>query len=98
MHPSTLCIGADVHLDEIVLHAVDKADGHEVVQRFRVTNNLPGAQSAAATIAQTATQGGYTRVEIGWEATGLDTIEVGNSPGSNDTTVSHLPMTGQWGR
>lgn len=48
-----------------------KADGHEVIQRFRVTNNLPGAQSAMTTIAQTATQGGYTHVEIGWEATGL---------------------------
>jgi len=48
-----------------------KADGHEVVKRFRVTNNLPGAQSAAATMAQTATQGGYSHVEIGWEATGL---------------------------
>jgi transposase len=72
MSPSTtLCVGADVHLDEIVLRAVDKADGHEVVKRFRVTNNLPGAQSAAATLAQTATQGGYTRIEIGWEATGL---------------------------
>jgi transposase len=48
-----------------------KADGHEVVKRFRVTNNLPGAQSVAATMAQTATQGGYSHVEIGWEATGL---------------------------
>ena len=71
MNPSTLCIGADVHLDEIVLRAVDKADGHEVVPRFRVTNNLPGAQSAVTTIAQTATLGGYTHLEIGWEATGL---------------------------
>src|SRR5512136_1986411 len=68
---TTLCVGADVHLDEIVLRAVDKADGHEVIKRFRVTNKLPGAQSAVATIAQTATQGGYTHVEIGWEATGL---------------------------
>jgi transposase len=68
---TTLCVGADVHLDEIVLRVVDKADGHEVVPRFRVTNNLPGAQSAVATIAHTATQGGYTHVEIGWEATGL---------------------------
>jgi hypothetical protein len=32
----TLCVGADVHLDEIVLRMVDKADGHEVVKRFRV--------------------------------------------------------------
>ena len=67
----TLCVGADVHLDEIVLRAVDKALGHEVVDRFRVTNNLPGAQLAAATIAAAATDLGYTRIEIGWEATGM---------------------------
>jgi len=67
----TLCVGADVHLDEIVLRAVDKALGHEVLERFRVTNNLPGAQRAAATLAHSATQQGYTRIEIGWEATGM---------------------------
>jgi hypothetical protein len=33
----TLCVGADVHLDEIVLRAVNKALGHEVLERFRVT-------------------------------------------------------------
>jgi transposase len=71
MNELTLCVGADVHLDEIVLRAVDKTDGHEVLERFHVTNNLPGAQSAATTLAQAATQGGYTRLEIGWEATGL---------------------------
>ncbi len=55
MNDSTLCIcvGADVHLDEIVLCVVDKADGHEVIERFRVTNNLPGAQAAATAIAET---------------------------------------------
>jgi hypothetical protein len=67
----TLCVGADVHLDEIVLRAVDKALGHEVLQRFRVTNNLPGAQRAATTIAQTAMDLGYARIEIGWESTGM---------------------------
>lgn len=67
----TLCVGADVHKDEIVLRAVDKAQGHEVLERFRVTNNLPGAQSAAATIAQVAADLCYTRIEIGWEATGM---------------------------
>ena len=67
----TLCVGADVHKDEIVLRAVDKAQGHEVLKRFRVTNNLPGAQAAAATLAQAATEGGYTRLEIGWESTGM---------------------------
>ena len=71
MNCSTLCIGADVHLDEIVLCAVDQAHGHEVTDRFRVTNNLPGAQAAATTIAQLATRLGYTRIEIGWEATGM---------------------------
>jgi len=49
MDSSTLCVGADVHLDEIVLRAVDKADGHEVVKRFRVTNNLPGAITSRRT-------------------------------------------------
>jgi transposase len=71
MYKPTLCVGADVHLKEIVLRAVDKALGHEVLERFRVTNNLPGAQAAAATIAQAATDLGYTRIEIGWEATGM---------------------------
>jgi transposase len=71
MNVSTLCVGADVHLDEIVLRAVDQASGHEVLERFRVTNNRPGAQAAATNIVQAATQGGYSRIEIGWEATGL---------------------------
>jgi transposase len=71
MNNSTLCIGADIHLKDIVLRGVDKASGQEVLQRFRVTNNLPGAQSAAATIAQTATDLGYTHIEIAWEATGM---------------------------
>ena len=71
MNHTTLCIGADVHLDEIVLCAVDKADGHEVTDRFRVTNNLPGAQAAATAFAELALRLGFTRIEIGWEATGM---------------------------
>jgi transposase len=67
----TLCVGADIHLDKIVLRAVDKALGHEVLQRFRVTNNLPGAQHAATTIAQTASDLDYACIEIGWESTGM---------------------------
>ena len=62
----TLCVGADVHLDKIVLRAVDKALGHEVLERFRVTNDWPGAQLAATTIAQTAMDLGCARIEIGW--------------------------------
>ncbi len=71
MNPLTLCVGVDVHLDELVVRAIDKADGHEVLKRFRVTNNLPGSQTALTTLADTAAQLGYVRLEIGWEATGL---------------------------
>ena len=71
MKEPTLCVGADVHLDTITLCVVDKADCHEVTERFRVTNNLPGAQAAATTIAQLASCLGYSRIEIGWEATGM---------------------------
>ncbi len=42
MKGSTLCV---VHLDKIPLRVVDKADGHEVTERFRVTNNLPVPQT-----------------------------------------------------
>jgi transposase len=71
MNDSTLCIGADIHLQDIVLRGVDKASGQEVIERFRVTNNRPGAQSAVVTIAQTAASLGYTHIEIAWEATGM---------------------------
>ena len=71
MNRSTLCVGADVHLDQIVLCAVDKAESHEVCERFHVTNNLPGAQAAATAIAAIAASLGYARIEIGWEATGM---------------------------
>jgi transposase len=71
MNDPTLCVGADIHLDEIVLCAVDEADGHEVIPRFRVTNNLPGAETAAATLAAAASNGGYAHLQIGWEATGM---------------------------
>jgi transposase len=71
MNYPTLCIGADVHLDKIVFCMVDKADGHAVSEHFCATNNLPGAQAAATTIAETAARLGFTRIEIGWEATGM---------------------------
>jgi len=71
MSVSTLCIGADVHRDDIALHLVDKATGHEVSEPFRVTNNLPGAQAAATVMAEVVTRLGYTRIEIAWEATGM---------------------------
>jgi transposase len=71
MSVSTLCVGADVHLDDIQLRLVDKADGHAVSEPMRVTNNLPGAQAATTAIAELATHLGYTRIEIAWEATGM---------------------------
>jgi hypothetical protein len=71
MTVKTLCVGVDVHLDDLVLRALDQADGHEVLERFRVTNNLPGCQTALTALAQAATQHGYTRLQIGWEAAGL---------------------------
>jgi transposase len=71
MNDLTLSVGADVHLKNIVLRAVDQGDGHEVIEPLSVTNNLPGARSAAATIAQTATRLGYRRIQIGYEATGM---------------------------
>jgi transposase len=71
MNTSTLCVGADVHLKEITLRAVDKFTSDEVIAPFNVTNNLPGAQSAASRLAEVATRLGYTRIEIGCEATGM---------------------------
>ena len=71
MNDPTLCIGADIHLKDIVLRGIDKTNGQEVIESFRVTNNLPGAESAATTIAQVATSLGYTHIELGWEATGM---------------------------
>jgi transposase len=71
MNTSTLCVGADVHLKEITLRAVDKLTSDEVIAPFNVANNLPGAQSATSRLAEVATGLGYTRIEIGYEATGM---------------------------
>jgi len=71
MNDLTLSVGADVHLEDIVLRAVDQSDGHEVIEPLTVTNNLPGARSAADTIARAATELGYRHVHIGYEATGM---------------------------
>ncbi len=50
---------------------MDKLTSHEVIAPFRVTNNLPGVRSAASGIADIATRLDYTRIEIGYEATGM---------------------------
>jgi len=71
MKQSILCVGADVHLKEIVLRAVDKLTSDEVIEPFRVTNNLPGAEAAAAQLVEVASSLHYTCIQIGYEATGM---------------------------
>jgi hypothetical protein len=39
MRNPTFCVGADIHLEETVLSALDQANGCEVIPRFRVTND-----------------------------------------------------------
>lgn len=69
--PTILCVGGDIHQDELFLRAADKTDGHEVGQRLTVKNNRPGADQAIAHLVQLLTQHGYTQLEFGLEATGL---------------------------
>jgi hypothetical protein len=45
MNNSSLCVGANIHLDDILLRAVDKLSGHEVIEPFHATHNLPGRSS-----------------------------------------------------
>ena len=71
MKQSILCVGADVHLNEIVLRAVDKLTSDEVIAPCRVTNNLPGAEAAARQLAEVAISQHYTCIQIGYEATGM---------------------------
>ena len=71
MADSTLCVGGDIHQDELHLRATDKTDGQEVGQPLTVKNNRPGADQAIAHLVQLLTQHGYTHLEFGLEATGL---------------------------
>jgi hypothetical protein len=67
VNTSTLCIDADVH----TLRAVDELIGDEVIAPFNVADSLPGAQFAVSRLAEVVTQLGYSRIEIGYEATGM---------------------------
>ena len=69
--PTILCVGGDIHQDELHLRATDKTDGHEVGQRLTVKNNRPGADQTIMQLVQWLTQHGYTHLEFGLEATGL---------------------------
>ena len=95
MNTSTLCVGADVHLKEITLRAVDKLTSDEVIAPFNVANNLPGAQSAASRLAEVAIGLGYTRIEIGCEATGMLWIPLrcGKMPISSNACRPRLGCT-----
>ena len=69
--PATLCVGGDIHQEQLQLRTIDKTDGHEVGQLLTVQNNRPGADQAIAHLVQVLTQHGYTHLEFGLEATGL---------------------------
>lgn len=69
--PTTLCVGGDIHQDQVQLRTLDKTDGHEVGKSLTVPNNRPGADQAIAHLVQLLTQQGYTHLELGLEATGL---------------------------
>jgi transposase len=71
MNERTLCAGADIHLDAIVLRLLDKQTEREVHPRLRVPNNRPGADQLVSTLTTYLTEQGYTHLELGWEATGL---------------------------
>ncbi len=71
MNGSILCVGADVHQDQIQLRLLDHTDGHELGSLITLTNNRPGADRAIATLVQVMTQYGYTQLELAMEATAL---------------------------
>jgi hypothetical protein len=71
MNETTLCVGADIHQDQVVLRFLDKQAEAEVHPRLRVSNNRPGADQFLATLTQILGEHHYMRLELGWEATGL---------------------------
>jgi transposase len=71
MNPTTLCVGADIHQDQIVLRFVDKQTEAEVQPRLTIPNNRPGADQLLTVLTRLLTEHGYTQLQLGWEATGL---------------------------
>ena len=74
MNERTICFGVDVHRDQLVLRAADKATNHELGSLLRVPNNRLGAEQVVAWLLQLAagTDGvSYRHLEGGLEATGL---------------------------
>jgi transposase len=74
MDTRTLCFGVDVHRDQLVLRAADKATGREVGALLRVPNNRLGAEQAVTWLLHLATGTNdvrYAHLEGGLEATGL---------------------------
>jgi len=71
-HP--LCLGVDVHREQLVLRAADKTTGRELGALLRVPNNCLGAEHAVTWLLHLATGTDgvrYDRLEGGLEATGL---------------------------
>jgi transposase len=71
MNPVTLCVGADIHQDQIVLRFVDKLTEAEVQPRLTIPNNRPGADHLLSVLTRLLSEHGYTQLQLGWEATGL---------------------------
>lgn len=69
--PTTLCVGGDIHQEQLQFRTIDKTDGHEVGETLTVQNNRPGADQVIAHLVQLMTQHGYLHLEFGLEATGL---------------------------
>jgi transposase len=74
MNERTFCFGVDVHRDQLVLRAADKATGHELGSLLRAPNNRLGAEQVIAWLLQLAAGSdgvSYSHLEGGLEATGL---------------------------
>ncbi len=68
-----LCFGIDVHADELVVRAADKASGKEIGPPLTVRNNRLGAEQLVTWLGQAAAQLGEGAIclEGGLEATGV---------------------------
>ncbi len=73
MTEQVVCFGIDVHAENLVVRAADKASGQEIGPALTVRNNRLGAQQLVTWLEQAATRRGEgpIRLEGGLEATGV---------------------------